>query len=102
MNPAERAFWLRHPEAFFLRSVRSEVSYVRACLQDSVDTHGTHGGWLDELAGRLSRLQDDIDCQLPIFDPRVAFEARVNALVDGCQMPREQAEELARSEGYED
>jgi hypothetical protein len=44
-----------------LQSARYSVNVVRACLLDSVETHGTHGGWLHEEALRLAEVVDEID-----------------------------------------
>ena len=47
-----------------LRSVRGDISIARATLMDSVETHGTHGGWLHEEARRLERAQDECDAAI--------------------------------------
>lgn len=43
-----------------LLSADYAVNMARACLMDSVETHGTHGGWLHEEANRLSGALDEI------------------------------------------
>lgn len=47
-----------------LRSLREAVRITRACLMDSVETHGTHGGWLHEEATRLMVEEHDCDAAL--------------------------------------
>jgi hypothetical protein len=44
-----------------MKSVRYSVNITRACLLDSVETHGTHGGWLHEEAKRLDTAIDELD-----------------------------------------
>jgi hypothetical protein len=44
-----------------MKSVRYSVNITRACLLDSVETHGTHGGWLHEEAKRLDAAIDELD-----------------------------------------
>lgn len=47
-----------------LRSMREAVRITRACLLDSVETHGTHGGWLHEEATRLMAEEDACDAAI--------------------------------------
>lgn len=43
-----------------LTSAEYSVNVTRACLMDSVETHGTHGGWLEQEADRLAGVLDEI------------------------------------------
>jgi hypothetical protein len=47
-----------------LADALSDVTIARATIQDSVETHGTHGGWLDEERERLSRAEDTLRAAL--------------------------------------
>ncbi len=41
-----------------------DITIARATLQDSVETHGTFGGWLDKERERLSRAEDTLSAAL--------------------------------------
>jgi hypothetical protein len=47
-----------------LLNVRHDVSMVSSCFMDSVVTHGTKGGWLDDEAFKLSGCISEIDAAL--------------------------------------
>jgi hypothetical protein len=47
-----------------IKSARYSVNVTRACLLDSVETHGTHGGWLHEESKRLDGVVDELDAAI--------------------------------------
>jgi hypothetical protein len=62
---ADRALIAAAPDLLAaLRSLRDAVAITRGSLLDSVDTHGTHGGWLDQEARRLMAEEDACDAAI--------------------------------------
>lgn len=77
-----------------LKSAAYGVNITRACLMDSVVTHGTHGGWLHTEALRLDSELDLIRAALAKGGGRMTTLDDIRAAIRNVQICPDQVEGL--------